>query len=152
RVLSPADPSAGGEHRAAMAGRGYARRAGHVISRPLRHSHRRGGTMEPETKATMSFEQAAILILLVGMLIVFALDRIRMELVAVGGLGLGVALGLVGPTEAFIGFSNPAFITVVEILLIVQVLGRSGILDPLARRISGTASTEIGVVAVLCSV
>lgn len=34
----------------------------------------------------MSFEQAAILILLVGMLIVFALDRFRMELVAVGGL------------------------------------------------------------------
>lgn len=98
----------------------------------------------------MSFEQAAILILLVGMLIVFALDRIRMELMAVGGLGLGVALGLVGPAEAFGGFSNPAFVTVVEILLIVQVLGRSGILDPLARRISDIASTETGVLAVLC--
>lgn len=98
----------------------------------------------------MSFEQAAILILLVGMLVVFALDRIRMELVAVGGLGLGVALGLVGPAEAFIGFSNPAFVTVVEILLIVQVLGRSGILDPLARRISAIASTESGILTVLC--
>jgi di/tricarboxylate transporter len=100
----------------------------------------------------MTFEQAAILILLVGMLVVFALDRIRMELVALCGLGLGVALGLVGPTQAFSGFSNPAFITVVEILLVVQVLGRSGLLNPLARRISDTASTEIGVVAVLCSV
>lgn len=99
----------------------------------------------------MSFEQAAILVLLVGMLIVFALDRIRMELVSVGGLGLGVALGLVGPAEAFTGFSNPAFVTVVEILLIVQVLGRSGILDPLARRISEIASTETGVLTVLCT-
>lgn len=98
----------------------------------------------------MSFEQAAILILLVGMLIVFALDRFRMELVAVGGLGLGVALGLVGPAEAFTGFSNPAFVTVVEILLIVQVLGRSGILDPLARRVTAIASTETGILAVLC--
>ena len=52
----------------------------------------------------MSLEQAAILILLVCMLIVFSLDRIRMELVAVGGLGLGVALGLVGPADAFAGF------------------------------------------------
>ena len=100
----------------------------------------------------MSFEQAAILILLVGMLIVFALDRIRMELVAVGGLGLGVALGLVGPAEAFSGFSNSAFVTVVEILLIVQVLGRSGTLDPLARRVHSVASTETGVLTVLCVV
>lgn len=99
----------------------------------------------------MSFEQAAILVLLVGMLIVFALDRIRMELVAIGGLGLGVALGLVGPADAFTGFSNPAFVTVVEILLIVQVLGRSGILDPLARRVSEIASGETGVLAVLCA-
>lgn len=99
----------------------------------------------------MSLEQAAILVLLVGMLIVFALDRIRMELVALGGLGLGVALGLVELAKAFTGFSNPAFVTVVEILLIVQVLGRSGMLDPLARRISEFASTETGVLAVLCT-
>lgn len=71
----------------------------------------------------MIFEQAAVLILLVCMLIVFALDRIRMELVALGGLGLGAAPGLVGPAQVFSGFSNPAFVTVVEILLIVQVLG-----------------------------
>ncbi|WP_157384583.1 SLC13 family permease [Nitratireductor soli] len=99
----------------------------------------------------MSFEQAEIIVLLVGMLIIFALDRIRMELVALGGLGLGVLLGLIGPAEAFTGFSNPAFIAVVEILLIVQVLGRSGILDPLARRISEIASAETGVLAVLCT-
>lgn len=99
----------------------------------------------------MSLEQAAILVLLVGMLTVFALDRIRMELVALGGLGFGVALGLVEPVNAFTGFSNPAFVTVVEILLIVQVLGRSGMLDPLARRIAEIASTETGVLAVLCA-
>lgn len=99
----------------------------------------------------MSLEQAAILVLLVGMLTVFALDRIRMELVALGGLGFGVALGLVEPVNAFTGFSNPAFVTVVEILLIVQVLGRSGMLDPLARRIVEIASTETGVLAVLCA-
>lgn len=98
----------------------------------------------------MGFEQAAILALLVGMLALFAIDRIRMELVALGGLGLAVALGLVGPAQAFAGFSSPAFVTVVEILLIVQVLGRSGILDPFARRVSEVAGTETAVLALLC--
>jgi di/tricarboxylate transporter len=98
----------------------------------------------------MEFEQAAILILLVGMLVAFALDRIRMEVVALGGLGLGLALGLVTTGQAFMGFSNSAFITVVEILLIVQVLGRSGALDALSRRISQIARTETQVLAILC--
>ncbi|MBB4002155.1 di/tricarboxylate transporter [Aurantimonas endophytica] len=84
------------------------------------------------------------------MLIVFALDRIRMEVVALGGLGLGVALGLVPPVQAFAGFSHPAFITVVEILLIVQVLGHSAILDAVTRRIPVIAPTEIRVLTVLC--
>ena len=99
----------------------------------------------------MNFEQAAILLLLAGMLVVFAFDRIRMEVVALAGLAIGLALGLVAPAEAFSGFSNPAFITVVEILLIVQVLGRSGILDPLARRIPEVARTETGILAILCA-
>jgi di/tricarboxylate transporter len=99
----------------------------------------------------MNFEQAAILLLLAGMLVVFAFDRIRMEVVALAGLAIGLALGLVAPADAFSGFSNPAFVTVVEILLIVQVLGRSGILDPLARRIPEVARTETGILAILCA-
>ncbi|WP_394893155.1 SLC13 family permease [Mesorhizobium sp. AaZ16] len=99
----------------------------------------------------MNFEQAAILLLLAGMLVVFAIDRIRMEVVALAGLAIGLLIGLVAPAEAFSGFSNPAFVTVVEILLIVQVLGRSGILDPLARRIPEVARTETGILAILCA-
>jgi di/tricarboxylate transporter len=100
----------------------------------------------------MNFEQAAIVLLLVGMLIVFGFDRMRMEIVALAGLGTGLAFGLVTPAKAFIGFSNPAFITVVEILLIVQVIGRSGILDPFARRIPEVARSETGILAILCTV
>ncbi|NLD55336.1 MAG: cation transporter [Burkholderiaceae bacterium] len=100
----------------------------------------------------MNLEQAAILVLLVGMLAAFALDRIRMEVVALGGLALGTALGLVAPAQALAGFSNPAFITVVEILLIVQVLGRSCVIDPLSQRIPEIARTETGVLALLCTV
>lgn len=93
----------------------------------------------------MTFEQAAIIFLLVGMLVVFALDRFRMEVVAFAGLAIGAAVGLVPAANAFSGFADPAVITVIEILLIVQVLSRSALLDRLAQRISsarlGTAST-----------
>lgn len=100
----------------------------------------------------MNFEQAAILVLLVGMLIVFAFDRIRLEVMALGGLAAGLVLGLVSPAQAFTGFSNPAFITVVEILLIAQVFRHSGILDPLSRRIPQMARTETGILVVLCAI
>ncbi|RWK76131.1 MAG: hypothetical protein EOR51_30120 [Mesorhizobium sp.] len=39
----------------------------------------------------------------------------------------------------------------VEILLIVQVIGRSGILDPFARRIPEVARSETGILAILCN-
>jgi len=98
----------------------------------------------------MTFDQAAILTLLVGMLAAFAIDRIRMEIVALGGLAIGVFLGLVPAEGAFHGFASPAFLTVVEVLLIAQVLGHSGLLDRLAARIPATGMGEIGLVAILC--
>lgn len=100
----------------------------------------------------MNFEQAAILVLLVGMLIVFAVDRFRIEVVALGGLAASLMLGLVSPTQAFTGLSNPAFITVVEILLIAQVFRHSGLLDPLSRRIPEIARTETAVLVLLCAI
>lgn len=98
----------------------------------------------------MNFDQAAILVLLSGMLVVFALGRVRMEVVALAGLGVGLALGLVAPSHSFSGFANPAFITVVEILLIVQVVGRSGLLDRIAANLSTAKLGETGVLAILC--
>ncbi|TKT75027.1 SLC13 family permease [Aquamicrobium sp. LC103] len=99
----------------------------------------------------MTFEQAAIVILLCGMLVVFALDRIRMEIVALGGLALGAAFGLVPFAQVFSGFANPAVITVIEILLIVQALGRSRLLDRLASGMSSARMGDAGVLAVLCA-
>jgi len=98
----------------------------------------------------MTFDQAAILILLVGMLVAFAIDRMRMEIVALGGLAIGVFLGLVPAEGAFSGFASPAFLTVVEVLLIAQVLSHSGLLDRLAARIPATGLGEAGIVATLC--
>jgi Di- and tricarboxylate transporters len=102
--------------------------------------------------STAGYGSLALLVLLVGMLVLFALDRVRMEVVALGGLALGVTFGLVSPTGAFAGLASPAFVTVVEILLIVQVLGRSGVLDPLARRIPQAARSPIGIMALLTGI
>jgi len=99
----------------------------------------------------MTLSQAAIILLLVGMLVVFAFDRIRMEIVALCGLAAGAILGLVPLEETFSGFANPAFITVVEILLVVQVLGRSGLLDRLATRIPAMGFGKAGIVTILCA-
>ncbi len=98
----------------------------------------------------MTFEQGAIIVLLVTMLAIFALDRFRMEVVALTGLAVGVLVGLVPPTEAFSGFANPAVITVIEILLIVQVLGRASLLDRLAARISAGIHGERSLLLILC--
>lgn len=100
----------------------------------------------------MSFEQAGILLLLVGMLVVFALDRLRMEVVALSGLGLAALAGLLPAPAIFSGLSSPAFVTVVELLLIAQVLGRSGLFSGLAGRISAAGWSTRSTSAILCAV
>lgn len=98
----------------------------------------------------MTFGQAAVLTLLAAMLVLFAVDRLRMELVALGGLAVGVALGVVPAAGAFAGLADPAFVTVVEILLVVTVLARSPLLDRLATRIAARRPGLTGATAMLC--
>lgn len=100
----------------------------------------------------MTFDQGAILVLLAGMLAAFAVDRLRMEVVALAGLAAGFLLGLVPADKLFAGFADPAVITVVEILLIVQVLARAALLDRLAERIVSARFGERATIAVLCLV
>lgn len=98
----------------------------------------------------MTFDQIAIVTLMGAMLAAFAVDRFRIELVALSGLGAGVALGLVPPAGAFAGFASPAVVTVAEILIIVQVLLNAHLLDQAADRVARHVTTERGVATVLC--
>ncbi len=77
----------------------------------------------------MTVDQLLILGLLGAMLVVFAMDWFRVEVVALVGLAAAVLLHLVPFDRAFSGLANPAVITVLEILLIVQVLQNSRLLD-----------------------
>ncbi|MGR9165045.1 SLC13 family permease [Rhizobium leguminosarum] len=93
------------------------------------------------------FEQASLLILLLAMLTLFSLDRIRIEVVSIAGLLAGYALGLYPADQIFTGFASPIVITVVEILLIVQVLARARLFDSLAARFAATRPSDFTVIA-----
>ncbi|MBY5570966.1 cation transporter [Rhizobium leguminosarum] len=95
----------------------------------------------------MSFEQASLLILLLAMLILFSLDRIRIEVVSIAGLLGGYALGLYPADQIFTGFASPVVITVVEILLIVQVLARAKLFGSLAARFAAARPSGFKVIA-----
>ncbi|NZD64597.1 SLC13 family permease [Rhizobium sp. WYCCWR 11290] len=95
----------------------------------------------------MSFEQASLLILVLAMLILFSLDRIRIEVVSIAGLLGGYALGLYPADQIFTGFASPVVITVVEILLIVQVLARAKLFDSLAARFAAARPSGFKVIA-----
>lgn len=98
----------------------------------------------------MTFDQIAIVGLLLFMFIVYALDRFPTEHVAAAGLTAAFALGLVPVAEVFSGFSSPAVMTVIEILLIVSVLARTHAIESLADRIVGRAGSDTAVLAVVC--
>ncbi|MGR9394729.1 SLC13 family permease [Rhizobium leguminosarum] len=93
------------------------------------------------------FEQASLLILLLAMLTLFSLDRIRIEVVSIAGLLAGYALGLYPADQIFTGFASPVVITVVEILLIVQVLARARLFDSLAARFAATRPSDFTIIA-----
>jgi di/tricarboxylate transporter len=97
----------------------------------------------------MTFEQASLLILLSAMLVLFSLNRIRIEVVAIGGLLAGYVLALYPADQVFAGFASPVVITVIEILLIVQVLAHAKLLDSLAAHFAAVGLSGFAVIASL---
>ncbi len=90
----------------------------------------------------MTFEQGTIVAILAAMLVAYASERFRIEIVAMSGLAVGFILGVVPVQTVFQGFANPAVITVIEVLLVVGVLARTRVMDGLARKIASSASSE----------
>ncbi|NEJ70320.1 cation transporter [Rhizobium phaseoli] len=99
----------------------------------------------------MTFEQASLLILLLAMLVLFSLDRFRIEVVSIAGLLAGHALGLYPADQIFTGFASPVVVTVVEILLIVQVLARARLFDGLAARFAAAGPSGFQVISGISS-
>lgn len=98
----------------------------------------------------MNFDQWAIIGLLLVMLVTYASERFRVELVAMTGLAIAFIIGLVPIQNVFAGFSSPAVITVTEVLLIVSALSGTRAVDSFARRIIARTRNETAILAVLC--
>ena len=64
------------------------------------------------------------------------------DVVFLGGLTLLGLMGIVTPTEALKGFSNPAMLTVAALFVVAAGLRDSGALDGIARRLLGRPTGE----------
>ncbi|MBL0164500.1 MAG: SLC13 family permease [Xanthomonadales bacterium] len=84
----------------------------------------------------MTLPQWMTLVIVVGAVVLFASERVRIDLVALIVLVLLVVLQLVSPAQALAGFSNEATITVAAMFALSLGIERSGALEPLGRMLS----------------
>ena len=83
----------------------------------------------------MTSEVALVLLILLGAIILFASEKIRVDLVALMVLLALLMTGLITPEEAFSGFASPAVITVWAIYMVSASLTHTGIADYIGRYI-----------------
>jgi di/tricarboxylate transporter len=97
-------------------------------------------------------EIALVLTILVVSLILFVTERVRMDVVALMVLGTLGLSGLVTPSAALSGFSNPAVITVWAMFMLSAGLSKTGVAEALGRqvlRFSGRNEAQTIVVIML---
>lgn len=81
----------------------------------------------------MNWQAWATLAVIAMAMVLFASEKVRIDLVALITLGVLVTLGIVSPTEALSGFSNEATVTVAAMFALSLGIERSGALEPLSR-------------------
>jgi di/tricarboxylate transporter len=69
-------------------------------------------------------------------MVLFASERVRVDVVALIALAALAVLGIITPSEALSGFSNEATVTVAAMFALSLGIERSGVLEPLARVLS----------------
>jgi len=80
----------------------------------------------------MSAHAWIVLGIVISAIVLFASEKIRIDVVALIVLALLAGLGLVTPDEALAGFSNEATVTVAAMFALSLGIERSGALEPLA--------------------
>jgi di/tricarboxylate transporter len=81
----------------------------------------------------MTVENVLVLAILVGALLLFVSEKLRVDLVAMLVLAALILTGLVSPEEAFSGFSSPAVITVGAVFIISGALYQTGVADTIGQ-------------------
>ncbi|MBL4916678.1 SLC13 family permease [Szabonella alba] len=103
----------------------------------------------------MTVEQITLLSLFAAVMGLMMHGRLRHDLVAFGGLLIGVVLGLVPADQAFSGFSHPAVMTVALVLIVSAGLIRTGavqLLGGLLSRPEAPVPVHIGRIGVVGTV
>lgn len=83
----------------------------------------------------MTFEIITVLTILSIAILLFITEWVRMDVVALLVLGSLAVTGLVTPSEALSGFSNPAVVTVWAVLILSGGLARTGVAGLIGRRL-----------------
>ncbi|TAN06702.1 MAG: SLC13 family permease [Rhodanobacteraceae bacterium] len=84
----------------------------------------------------MTWEAWATAVIIVIAMVLFASEKVRVDVVALITLALLVALGIVSPEQALSGFSNEATVTVAAMFALALGIEHSGALEPVIRLLS----------------
>ena len=99
----------------------------------------------------MTIDQALAFAVIGGMMAMFVWNRLRYDLVALLGLLIAVACGIVPVEEAFAGFSDPVVVIVASVLVISAGVGKSNAIGRIIRRLQPYMRTTGRQVLVLTS-
>jgi di/tricarboxylate transporter len=102
----------------------------------------------------MTTEIILVLSILIGAIVLFISNRVRMDLVGLLVLGSLAISNLVSPAQALSGFSNPAVITVWAVLILSGGLARTGIASKLGKfvlRLAGDNEIKLLIIIMLTS-
>ena len=83
----------------------------------------------------MTFEIGFVLAVILVAVILFATEKLRVDIIALLVLLTLALTGIVSPTEAFSGFSSPAVITVWAVYIVSAGLFKTGVADILGQKI-----------------
>ena len=100
----------------------------------------------------MTFEIALTLAIILIAILLFATEKIRIDLVALLVLLTVSITGLVSKEEVFMGFANPAVITIWAVYMVSGGLFRTGVADilgSLIMRLSGTSEVRLTIMIML---
>lgn len=81
----------------------------------------------------LTLDQGIVFCTLAVALILFVYGRWRYDIVALLALFIVTVTGVIGWEEAFLGFANPAVITVAAVLIISRGLQNAGVVDVISR-------------------
>jgi len=84
----------------------------------------------------LSWQAWATAAIIIFAMVLFASEKVRVDIVALIALALLMMLRIVTPEEALSGFSNEATVTVAAMFALSMGIERSGALDPLIRLLS----------------